>query len=642
MAGGRSVAFFLLAVFLLISPAHASSVKDAHTEVELVSEVASIQPGRTFWAAVHFKMDPEWHVYWKNPGDSGLAPKIKWRLPEGFKAGEVLWPYPSRIDLPPLTSYGYEEEVLFMVPIEVPASVEIDREVTFAASLDWLACKVECIPGKADLTLTLPVKNAVPLPNVEWSKTFAQTRAKIPLEEADWRVHARRDGGDLILEVEPLMDTPYDLSSLYFYPENDQFIQHAASQRFKKSEYGYTLTFPLSTLYPKDLVTVSGVLISPEGWRGKDSEKAWRISVPLESAAPKMRFWTAVLFAFLGGLILNLMPCVLPVLSLKILGFVKQAQEEPRRLAAHGWFFTLGVLVSFWALAGVLLAIKSTGSYAGWGFQLQSPVFVAALAVLFIALALNFFGVYEFRAPFAQKTQGLASRRGLWGAFLNGALATLVATPCTAPFMGAALGFALLEPPTVSFSIFTSLAFGMALPVLVLSLRPEFLRFVPKPGPWMDKLKKFLGILLLATSFWLLWVLSLQVGFKPAAEQKPGGLIAWEVYSDERLEKLKNEKRIVFIDFTAAWCLTCQVNERIALDIPGTAKAFREMNVAPLKADWTNHDEKISRALGRYGRSSIPFYVFHDFRSGEGAPVVLPEILAPVTLLEAMEKMGYN
>ncbi|HXV18596.1 MAG TPA: thioredoxin family protein, partial [Candidatus Omnitrophota bacterium] len=287
--------------------------------------------------------------------------------------------------------------------------------------------------------------------------------------------------------------------------------------------------------------------------------------------------------------------------------------------------------------------IKSTGSYAGWGFQLQSPVFVAALAVLFVALALNFFGVYEFRAPFVQKTQGLVSHRGLWGAFLNGVLATVVATPCTAPFMGAALGFALLEPPVISFSIFTALALGMALPVLVLSLHPEFLRFIPKPGPWIDKLKKGLGLLLLATAVWLAWVFSLQMGWGSGPSQKdPEALIAWEVYSDERFEELKKDGRIVFIDFTAAWCLTCQVNERIALDVPKTANAFRAMNVAPLKADWTTHDEKVSRALGRYGRSSIPFYVFHDFRKGEGAPVILPEILAPVTLLEALEKMGYN
>lgn len=630
---------FLFAVSLSAPLLDAAVVKDAHTEVELIADVSAAAPERELRAGVVFRMEPEWHVYWKNAGDSGMAPKIEWELPAGASAGEIEWPAPVKIDLPPLSSYGYEQEVLLAAPVLVKNSAP-GSSLILKAKVQWLACKIECVPGKADLELILPVKEK-PAIHPETVGIFSKTRDRLPITESSWDIRAARLHESLELTLTPKTISFHALSSVYFFAENPELVKHSEEQKISKTAKGYRLQIPISLNAPQNLPRLKGVLISREGWRGEGSEPAWEIDIPFSApaaATPETGFWTAVLFAFLGGLILNLMPCVLPVLSLKILGFVREASENPRSLWRHGLVFTAGVLVSFWILAALLFIFQATGRQIGWGFQLQSPWFVGFLCAVFFIFALNLFGLFEIGASLGGTGSGWIKKGGFTGTFAGGMLATVVATPCTAPFMGAALGFALTQPPFVIWIIFTSLALGMSAPYLILCANPKWLRFVPKPGIWMVRLKQFLGVLMLLTCFWLLWILGLQTGalqkLFPASYSQ--NAIAWEPYSEMRLQELRAQNRIVFIDFTAAWCLTCQVNERIALEIPKVREKFKVLNIAALKADWTNQDPEITRALAGYGRNSIPFYVLYG-PGASTAPDFLPELLTPSIVLEALK-----
>lgn len=685
---------FILSLFLISSARFLSAeiIQQAHTEVELAADSVSVSPGGTFRAGVLFKIEPGWHIYWTNPGDSGLAPEIKWQLPEGWKAGTTRWPYPKKIIQGPLTSYGYEGQVLLMSSFEAAARTE--DEALIKAEVHWLACKVDCIPGKAELSLNLKTGEAVL--DSSRARLFAETQSNFPVY-TQRKIESYISGEKLRVRIPAAADDGF--SEIYFFPQHPDLILHAAPQVISIMPGIYELEVPLSANYPKDLKNLRGVLFSEDGWRGRGSEKAIWIDVPIaaapaavNSAAP-MGLLTAILFAFLGGLILNLMPCVLPVLSLKILSFIKEASENPGALFKHGLFFTAGVLLSFWFLAGLLLTFQAAGKHAGWGFQLQSPVFLAILTLLFFLFALNLLGLFEIGTSLTGLRQ--ENKKGLAGSFSSGVFAAVVATPCTAPFMGAALGFSLTQPPAVSILVFTALGLGMAAPYLLLCSQPGFLKFIPKPGAWMVRLKQVLALPLLATCVWLLWVLSLQLGnviLKPvligltlagegawflgkyqmsgkikfralafgllfcgiflavhsarvaepqaAGERAGARLIAWEKFSEGRLEELLNKKQAVFVDFTAAWCLTCQVNERVALEIPGTAEVFRSGKIAALKADWTSQDPEIAKSLARYGRNSIPLYVFYP--AGSRKPVLLPELLTPALVFEALNRKSEN
>ncbi|HTL47637.1 MAG TPA: protein-disulfide reductase DsbD domain-containing protein, partial [Verrucomicrobiae bacterium] len=621
--------------------AQAEPVRSAHTEAELVSEVTSIQPGTPFWAGLHLKMEPRWHTYWRNPGDSGLPTQIKWNLPEGFEAGALQWPQPEKVDLPPLAVYAYENEVLLPVQITPPASLTPGQDIELKAKATWLACEEVCIPGQAELSLHLPVKAEVPAPDPAKATVFAETRARFPLRESEWRAEAFTGKKQFVLRI--TSPNAYLLSGLSFFPYDEKLIDHAAPQTARKIESGYELILKRGNLFTGKLDALEGILVSKEGWRGAGSETSLEIKAPVtprdfpESAggAP-MKLGAALVFAFLGGLILNLMPCVFPVLSIKILNFVEQASEQKIKPGLHGIAFTAGVLVSFWLLAGALIFFRAAGHEIGWGFQLQSPVFVGFLAVLFLILSLSLFGFFEIGLSLTGLGGFLTGKSGLGNSFFGGVLATVIATPCTAPFMGAALGFALTQPPAVSLAVFTLLGLGMAFPYLLLSFFPRLLAFVPRPGPWMSGLKKFMGVLLLATAAWLGWIFFLQSGAHVTTPGH-GGKIAWETYSDERLASLRASGTPVFVDFTAAWCLTCKVNEKIALDQDRVKKKFEELKIVPLKADWTSRDERIARALAGYGRSSIPLYVLYG--PGHSEPVLLPEIITADLVVQAVDKV---
>lgn len=692
----RSVIYFLLSVVLLFGPSvKAEVVTDAHTQVQLVSTATSIQSGKAVWIGLHMKMDDDWHVYWKNPGDSGLAPKIKWVLPQGFSAGDIQWPYPVRINVGPLTGFGYEGEVVLFSEVQVPEGLNDGDNVVFKGRVDWLACKVECIPGRADLNLTLPVQNAAAQPDPKWALVFAHISKRWPVVSDAWNVRFYDDGRDLRLIVTSLKGQR-TLSGFHFFPEREDLIDHAATQEITDIPGGAQLRIKKSSVFPKNISNVRGIIVNPEGWSAPGQTQALLVDAPIEAAAivsvsSAITLVSACLFAFVGGLILNLMPCVLPVLSLKIIGLLKHVSHR-REMFLHGLCFTAGVLVSFWALAGVLIGLKLAGQQVGWGFQFQSPLFVIFIAGVLFILALNLFGVFEVGNSLTS-VGGSLPKGGRAGSFWGGVLATVVATPCTAPFMGTALGFALAQPVPVAFLVFTFLGLGMAAPYLFLSAFPRFLKWIPKPGGWMIGLKTFLGFVLAASVIWLVWVLGLQRGihavglflsgllflgmgswvvgliqqdrmkwfhmvslavffilglmlaaaaaFVPVAgptgsvENARNGIF-WQKFSDERVEEAIKNGGPVFIDFTAAWCLTCQVNDRLVFQDKSVVNAFNEFGVMAFKADWTNHDEAITKALARYGKNSIPLYVFYSGTSQE--PVILPELVTPGSVIEMLKK----
>lgn len=623
-------------------PALSSSVKDQHVKAQLISELSSIKPGQSVWLGVVLIMDDAWHTYWKNPGDSGTPTSIRWTLPDGFKANTIQWPYPVRIEQAPLTSYGYEREVTLLTQIDVPDNFT-GSSVKITANVDWLVCKVGCIPGHAELMINLPVSLSTPLPDPSSGPRIKEARTLLPLSKSGWTITAASSNKTLTLNFVNNSKEPLKLDDVYFYPERDDLILHAEPQHLTETRNGYQLSITRSSISSAPLTQLKGVLYSKSGWLAGQSNHALSIDLPVPQIKQSTKQMAvnlklALFFAWLGGLILNLMPCVLPVISLKILSLVQQSAANTARLRIGGVLFTLGVVVSFWILAGLLILLKTAGHQIGWGFQFQSPLFLILLSGLFFLLALNLFGVFEILLPVhiqQQRTSGYLSN------FLNGILATITATPCTAPFMGTALGFALTQPPMIAMLIFTFLGLGMAFPYLLLSFCPSLLKYIPKPGPWMILFKRFLGVLLLATVFWLLWILNAQINTfkdKPAVKAADNKFIKWLNYSPELIQELRQQGRIILIDFTAKWCLTCQVNERVALDNPAVIKKLNDLKVALVKADWTSYDPLITQALAEFGKNSIPLYVIYT-QDPAKQPITLPELITPQLLLETLDTL---
>jgi thiol:disulfide interchange protein DsbD len=587
---------------------------------------------KPFTVGLRLEMKDGWHTYWKNAGESGAPTKITWKLPEGFTAGPIQWPTPSLIVVPPVVSYGYEKDVLLLTEITPPPHIN-GKSVKLMAKVDWLECKEVCIPGKANVELTLPVLDHPVPPDPALRTLFDSWRAKLPVEDPRWKMSATRAADKIFLRVRLPEGFHQKISQPIFFAEDPNVIDYSAPEEVSDDNSTVTLALKISDAAQEETLTrLHGVLVT--------GDKSLIVDEPLKLGAAPLQptaIWTALLFAFLGGLLLNLMPCVLPVLSIKILGFVQHAAGHKKEVLKQGVAFSVGVLVSFWVLAGALLILKAAGNQLGWGFQLQSPAFVFALAVLFLVLALDLFGLFEIGSSLVRLAGLTKNQRGVTASFFNGVLATVVATPCTAPFMGSALGVALTQPPHIAMAIFTSLGAGMAAPYLIFSANPTLLKFLPKPGPWMDTFKRFMGLLLLATVAWLVWVF-VAIERKSAesmagTSQSVGGL-AWENYNAERVEELRNQGRIVFVDFTAAWCLTCQVNERVVFNSKSVKEKFRELNVALVRADWTSPNDKITQALEQFGRDGVPLYVV--YKPNQKEPVILPTILTPGVVIEAL------
>ncbi len=697
----------------------AASVKTPHVEAEIISRHAAVQPGRAIEVALRLKIIDHWHTYWRNPGDSGLPTKITWSLPSGMTAGPIEWPHPKKLPLGPLMNFGYDGEVLHLVTLQTPLALKSWQTVTLNAKAEWLVCSDVCIPESADLAISLPVVGSQPLPDARWVQAFTDARATLPGTLSGWTTQVKIENNQAILLLTPPAGEIISATDLSFYPLKDEIIANAGKQILSKTTDGLRLTIPLAEPVNASLTTLDGVLVSNQGWGKAHAGKAVALAAPVTyaktattladvvpikgNAKPVVKNLTqaddlglglALLFAFIGGLILNLMPCVFPVLGIKVMSFVQHAEGEQKRLRQQGLAFLGGVVISFWILAGLLIVLRAAGESIGWGFQLQSPVFVTLLAILFLLMALNLSGVFEFGMRLqtaAGNIQSQHNRSNLLDAFLSGVLATIIATPCTAPFMGAALGFTLAQPAHVSLLVFTAVALGMATPILLLSIFPAWLRYLPKPGTWMDTFKQFMAFPLFATVAWLAWVLGSQQGNDGVAMllfgmvivalgawlygrwqvDRPvralvaaiallliGAAIAWPAaapdrvassgssasaaeawipFSKQKVAELRGQGRAVFIDFTATWCITCQVNKRIALNQTDVLRRFDDLNIVRMRADWTVKDPAITEALAEFGRNGVPLYVFYP---ANGEPKLLPEVLTPAIVLAALGPPG--
>ncbi len=670
---------------------------EKHVDAELIAATDAIVPGQPLTVALRLKHEDEWHTYWQVPGDSGLPTQIKWQLPAGFSAGPIEWPHPKRLPVGPLMNFGYEGETLLLTTLQVPANLAVDTPVVLNAHASWLECKDVCIPGESAVKLTLPVKSqAAPSSS---AALFKAAQARVP-QSAPLAATAIIDAGRIRLAISPLTGKTFE--KVEFFPLEEGRIEAAAPQLLKVEGSGAAIYLTAAKPVAADFKTLRGVVVA-NGGPGAANGWANVVQAPLAAGVvsvagvsgstdgASMSLVAALGAAFLGGLILNLMPCVFPVLSLKLIGLA-QHRTHSGPMAAHGIAFAAGVVLSFVLLAALLIVLQQAGSALGWGFQLQTPWVVAALTVLFFAIGLNLLGVYEFTmgsgVANSKAADALVDKSDWRGSFGTGVLAVIVASPCTAPFMGAALGYAITQPPAIGLSVFAALGVGMATPYVLLTLFPVLLAKLPRPGRWMELFKQFMAFPMFATCVWLLWVLAQQVdaggialalgvlvavGFALWAlglSQRGsrifrwvaagGGLLAaltftpiatsealapgtrstadagWIDYSPERLAQLRGEGKPVFVDFTAAWCVTCQVNKRVALRADAVKTRFAADDVVLMRADWTNRDERITKALAEFGRNGVPLYVLYD-RAGE--PAVLPELLTEGIVLAALDKL---
>ncbi len=694
--------FFLTALaslFLLVGPARAAPVDTGHLEAELIAQESSVAPGGTTYVALRQKIDKGWHTYWRNPGDSGEATKLVWTLPAGWQAGDIVWPAPRRLPFGPLTNYGYSGTVILPVPVTVPVDAVPGSNVTLSARAWFLVCEKICIPEEASLSLTLRVANGAPKTDSRWGSVVAEALARAP-KPAGLKAAYQWSASRLTLAVTGAPLKGAQLSDAYFYPFEAVWIEHAGAQTVDRGPEGLTLTLPRGYLFEtgRPPAALSGVLVlgdaafevtapagpPPPGAGGLGPPQA----EPAQSSG--MSLALAMGFALLGGLILNLMPCVFPVLSMKAAALAGQAHDR-NAARSQGLAYGAGVLTTFFLLAGVVIGLKLAGSAVGWGFQLQSPPVVAVLALLMLAVALNMSGLFEMGTRLQGSGQGLVGRGGLVGPFFTGALAVVVASPCTAPFMGPAMGFALSQSPMVILAVFAALAAGFAAPFVLLAFAPALLSRLPRPGAWMDTLRKALAFPMYGAAAWLVWVLAQQTdagglaavlaglvltafclwllgvfqkGGKawvlwtalaglvlalvtavilprsaPVADQASArsgetANVPYESWSPERLAALRAEGRPVLVNFTAAWCVTCQVNEKVALSTPQVAEALQSSRAVYLKADWTRRDATIAAALAEHGRAGVPLYLL--YRPGIAAPTVLPQLLTPGMVAEAL------
>jgi len=661
-----------------LESAPATSARDT---VSLVSDTDAVTPGAPFRIGLRFRLAPGWHTYWQNPGDAGVAPELDLALPEGAKAGPIIWPAPQRVTEGPLMTYAYTGEVLLPLtitpkPAASDAAPTTIAPTTIAANARWLVCREICVPEQAHFTLTLPAGHAAG-PSAQ-APLFAAADRRIP-RTSPWVAHIAADGTLWLHGAELNAAT---VANAWFIPAEAGTIQDAAPQLLSTSAGGITLSLKPGPEF-KSGAALQGVLavLDRSGQETDVAVSAMPGTPPPELGMP---FSQVLVFAFLGGLILNLMPCVFPVLAMKALGLAAGAAHG--RMRAHAVSYTAGVLLSFAALGGALVAARAAGAAAGWGFQFASPTFVAAMAWLLFGVGLNLSGVFEIGSRLAGAGQGLAARSGHSGSFFTGMLAVLVATPCTAPFMGAAIAAALAAPAAETIVVFLAMGFGLAAPYALFAAVPALGRLAPQPGRWMDRLRQGLAFPMYGAAAWLVWVVSQEAGPTGVLGTVAGmvllGFAAWvigvsqqetgrtrrfaqsvaaatllatlavltgigstplvaapaeadaEAYSATKLATLRAEGRPVFVNMTAAWCVTCLVNERLAIGTTPVRDAFAAHHIAYLKGDWTRQDGTITAFLREHGRDGVPLYVY--FPPGDAPPRMLPQILTEQTVLQAI------
>lgn len=679
------LAAFALSLFSL-------TLGKGHVQAALVAEPVAVQAGKDLSLGIRLRLDPRWDVYWKNPGDAGFALSVQWKTVDGVRLDSLRWPVPDSIPVAPLMTYGYRDSVLLLLPAHVEPGA---KTIRLRGQAKWLECMEVCVPGKADLALDLPVGSATTVDST--SRLFAATRARMPGVPAGWTARAAFADSELVLNLRGPGKPP---PAARFYPETQGFADNAPSQAVEPTKDGFRLRIkrdPFQRLVPD---TVRGVLVRAGGWGG--GIEGWDIRVVPGSLQPSdtakiaatsaasggdgpSRFLAALGLAFVGGILLNLMPCVLPVLSLKAFSLLSGRERHP---LAHGLAYAAGVVLSFLVLAGILVALRQGGEALGWGFQMQSPRAVGVLSLLMALMAFSLWGVFEPGASLAGI--GSNSARGMAGSFLTGILATVVATPCTAPFMGSAVGWALLLPGPRVFAVFAALGIGLAAPYVAISGVPQLARFLPRPGAWMETMKQFLGFPLAATAVWLAWIAGRLAGADATALVGilwvVAGLGAWilgrgalphlttlrrnlsrfaflvlaggsmayaavhlpaqavaktavgadvESFREGTLEELRASGKPWLLVFSADWCLSCQVNERTSLEIPSVEKVIREKGIRVVRADWTARDSVIGRTLESFGRQGVPYYILSDGKRER----TLPEVLTPSIVLAALDSV---
>jgi thiol:disulfide interchange protein/DsbC/DsbD-like thiol-disulfide interchange protein len=684
----------ILLGLLAATPALAQGIDDLpKVHARLVAEDTAVAPGGSITVALEEDIRAGWHTYWINPGDAGAASEIKWTLPQGWSAGAIQWPTPKRLPVGPLMDYGYEGKLWLMQKLTVPADAKAGDTITLKAAVDWLVCKDICVPEEA--TLTLPLKIGPAAPDASVAKDFAAARNLLPVA-SPWKLNYALSKNLDIYAAAPALATAHPVEASFF-PDKPGIVKGSAPQKM-----GFTKDGLVLRLAPGDKAAAMGgaltgvlVLKSSDGSIQALNVDAPSGSVPDafgsqatgDAATGGITLWIAILSAFLGGIILNAMPCVLPILAMKAFALAGHGGGQHREAAREGFSYSAGAILSFLAFGLVIVLLRQGGAVVGWGFQLQEPIAVAGFALLIFAVGLNLSGVFEVGS--VTVGDSLAQRSGPVGAFFTGVLAVAVAAPCTAPFMAAALGFALTQSVTSAMLIFLGLGVGFALPFLILGVWPKALSFLPKPGPWMLRLKQFLAFPMYGAAAWLVWVLAQETGANGVAIVLAAfvafALAAWlwtvtrdlsvggrgfgtvaallvllaslygisllhgaaaqppatsatanaQPFTPERLASLRAGGKPVFVDATAAWCITCLVNEQAVLSRPDIKAAFKDRHVEYLVADWTNRNDTITKMLGENGRSGVPLYLY--YAPGADKPVILPQILTEAGVLDAMK-----
>jgi thiol:disulfide interchange protein DsbD len=696
----------LLALVPIAGAAFAQStvVQTDNVRAELISEVSTVKAGEPFWVALRQTIKPKWHTYWKNPGDSGLPTEIDWTLPAGAKADPIVWPTPTMIDVQGIVNYGFHDDILLMVRVTPPA--DASGTLHLAAAANWLVCNDVCIPEEGKFALDVPVGPAAVPADAATRALFDKARRDVPTDSPWPARYGVAKSGDPTLAIDAKGLKADTISDIYFFPSDTAGVASMTRQNAVVTVDGIRIPLKKSDTPTKGgpPPQITGTLVLNEKTGDGTQHQAFDITAKLDpafvpGAAPlvaasneeTLSFAEALFFALVGGLILNLMPCVFPVLAMKAAAFARLAGHARSEMRRDGIAYTLGVLLSFGAMAAAILAIRSTVGEVSWGFQFQSPIFSLLVAYLFFVVGLNLSGVFEIAGGFTGMGQGLASRSGATGAFFTGVLAVVVATPCTAPFMAAALGFALSQPAPQTVAVLLAMGLGLALPYLALSMTPALQRLMPRPGAWMDRLRQFLAFPMFASSVWMVWVLTQQSGadgvlyalggmiliafaiwlLRIGGARSPGAWLrsgvaaiavllalaavikledapataasasggpssgvsfeGWERFSRDRMNQAVAEKKPVFVDFSAAWCITCLVNERVALETTGAKKAFEQTGTVKLKGDWTNRDPEITALLKDLGRAGVPLYLY--WAPGNERPVILPQVLTEASVV---------
>jgi len=645
-----------------------SIVNASDSRIEMLTESNSMNPGDELLVGFKFTLNPGWHTYWENPGDAGEGASINWNLPKDVNASKILWPGPERIPVDPLMTFGYEDEVVLLTKIYTSETTTIP--VTLNAQVSWYTCKEICIPQEAEVSIPIKLGNKTSSAS---KGLLDQTLKQIPVQfNGTYRVQKLDDSYVFQGEFENV--DQYD--SMYFFPKDYGLTNYTEKQFYEINKDSFSLQIKASEIEIENKSFEGVVAVS------KNEEITFiEIDYPLATKDTSQEFniLTLIVFAFLGGLILNVMPCVFPILSIKILRFVEQSRDSTYKTLQQGLLFSLGVIISFLTIAALLIALKSGGESIGWGYQLQSPVVVSLLFYLFVVLGFLFMSNIVLGSSLARLSSISLNKSDSLESFLTGVLAVIVASPCTAPFMGSAIGFALLQPSFYSILIFLGLGVGFSLPYLILSAKPSLLSFLPKPGQWMETFKQFMAFPMWASALWLLWVLSNQVNNQEVIQVLLGALLIttglwlieknnsekdwvrwlmrlpflllfifslWLIptsysdldepkqsqlaYTPQLLEDLREENSLVFLNFTADWCITCKVNEAVALKTSKVTKLLADKDITYIEADWTRKDPIISSALEQYGRTGLPLYLLFP---SKGDPLILPEILTEDILL---------